>query len=75
MTSIERAELSLDGLSMGDPFGQMFFGDEQKMLAMIARHELPLAPGYLTDDSIMAIITVMSWVILAMRHIPTHSGH
>jgi len=41
MNSFERAELALEGLSVGDAFGQMFFGKEDIMLTMI---EIPLAP-------------------------------
>lgn len=55
MESIEKAQLSLEGLSIGDSFGQMFFGKEDLMLAMIEQQALPAPPWYLTDDSIMAI--------------------
>jgi ADP-ribosylglycohydrolase len=55
MTPIERAALALEGLSIGDAFGQMFFGKEDVMLSMIHLKALPAPPWYLTDDSIMAI--------------------
>jgi len=52
---LDRARLSLEGLSVGDSFGQMFFGKAEVMLAMIQHRALPAPPWYLTDDSIMAI--------------------
>jgi ADP-ribosylglycohydrolase len=55
MKPIERATLALEGLSIGDAFGQMFFGKEDVMLSMIDAKALPAPPWYLTDDSIMAI--------------------
>jgi len=55
MNSFERAELALEGLSVGDAFGQMFFGKEDIMLTMIECRALPSPPWYLTDDSIMSI--------------------
>jgi ADP-ribosylglycohydrolase len=55
MKPIERADLALEGLSIGDAFGQMFFGKEDVMLSMIEAKALPAPPWYLTDDSIMAI--------------------
>lgn len=58
MEPIDRARLSLDGLSVGDAFGQQFFGGEGEMLRRIENREVPEAPWYLTDDSIMAIAVV-----------------
>lgn len=55
MTPLNRAELSLEGLSVGDAFGQMFFGKPDVMLAMIERRALPAPPWQITDDSIMGI--------------------
>jgi ADP-ribosylglycohydrolase len=52
---LARAELALEGLSIGDAFGQMFFGKPDIMLMAIERRALPKPPWYLTDDSIMAI--------------------
>src|SRR5262249_1038591 len=37
MTPLQRAELSLEGLSIGDAFGQQFFGKPDIMLALIER--------------------------------------
>jgi ADP-ribosylglycohydrolase len=55
MQPLARAELSLTGLSIGDAFGQMFFGNTETMSMAIDLHALPASPWYLTDDSIMAI--------------------
>jgi ADP-ribosylglycohydrolase len=49
------AELALTGLSIGDAFGQMFFGNTNTMSMAIDLRALPAPPRYLTDDSIMAI--------------------
>jgi ADP-ribosylglycohydrolase len=55
MKPLARAELALKGLSVGDAFGQMFFGNTNTMSMAIDLHALPAPPWYLTDDSIMAI--------------------
>lgn len=55
MQPLARAELSLTGLSIGDAFGQMFFGNTETMSMAIDLRALPAPPWYLTDDSIMAI--------------------
>ena len=55
MEPLARAELALTGLSIGDAFGQMFFGNTNTMSMAIDLHALPAPPWYLTDDSIMAI--------------------
>jgi hypothetical protein len=52
---LARAELALTGLSIGDAFGQMFFGNTNTMSMAIDLRALPAPPWYLTDDSIMAI--------------------
>ncbi|MCP4109570.1 MAG: crystallin J1 [Desulfobacteraceae bacterium] len=55
MTPIEHARLSLDGLSVGDSFGQRFFGPADIVMKFINKRILPEPPWYMTDDSIMAI--------------------
>jgi ADP-ribosylglycohydrolase len=55
MEPLARAELALTGLSIGDAFGQMFFGNTATMSMAIDLQALPAPPWYLTDDSIMAI--------------------
>jgi diguanylate cyclase (GGDEF)-like protein len=53
---INKALLSLAGLSVGDGFGQSLYGPETKNL--ILNRELPAAPWYWTDDTQMAISVV-----------------
>jgi ADP-ribosylglycohydrolase len=55
MEPLARAELALTGLSIGDAFGQMFFGNTSTISMAIDLRALPAPPWYLTDDSIMAI--------------------
>ena len=56
MTPIERAKLSLDGLSVGDALGERFFyGRRGNMLAGIRDHVVPPAPWPYTDDTEMAL--------------------
>ena len=51
--AIERALDSLDGLSVGDAFGEQLFIDDPRKA--IARRRLPEPPWYWTDDTAMAI--------------------
>ena len=44
MDAHERAWLSLDGLSVGDAFGERFFGPPHEAVQRIARRELSEAP-------------------------------
>ncbi|MBI1772204.1 MAG: ADP-ribosylglycohydrolase family protein [Burkholderiales bacterium] len=53
-TSLERALISLNGLSIGDAFGQCFFQDENKLL-LSNNGQLPEAPWYFTDDTEMTL--------------------
>ncbi|MFZ6759894.1 ADP-ribosylglycohydrolase family protein [Undibacterium sp. Ji50W] len=62
MNSLERALISLDGLSMGDAFGQCFFQEENKLLLDEGK-QLPKAPWYFTDDTEMTLS-----VIANLRH-------
>src|SRR5690349_16880780 len=50
-----RALLSLDGLSIGDSFGEGFFGPSGEILARIARRELAETVWPYTDDTEMAL--------------------
>jgi ADP-ribosylglycohydrolase len=54
MTPLQRARLSLDGLSVGDAFGEQFFIDPAEAEEKIARRILPDAPWTFTDDTQMA---------------------
>jgi ADP-ribosylglycohydrolase len=58
MGALERALLSLDGLSVGDAFGERFFGPSSDVLQRISRRELPDAPWTYTDDTEMALSIV-----------------
>ena len=52
---MRRALLSLDGLSIGDAFGQRFFTDPAQALAWIGERTAPPAPWRYTDDTEMAL--------------------
>ncbi|WP_309707120.1 ADP-ribosylglycohydrolase family protein [Armatimonas sp.] len=58
MTAIERARLSLDGLSVGDGFGEGYFSNPNVVEGLIAQRALPGAPWRWTDDAQMAISIV-----------------
>lgn len=58
MTPIERAWLSLDGLSVGDAFGECFFSHPNVVELLIAQRALPEAPWRWTDDTQMAMSIV-----------------
>ncbi|MBI3881469.1 MAG: ADP-ribosylglycohydrolase family protein [Verrucomicrobia bacterium] len=49
-----RALLSLEGLSVGDAFGECFFTDRTIVEGRIAGRHAPPAPWFYTDDTIMA---------------------
>ncbi|MGE0608462.1 MAG: ADP-ribosylglycohydrolase family protein [Pirellulales bacterium] len=49
-----RVRLALDGLSIGDAFGQQFFHAEVFVAALKARRP-PLSPWRYTDDTVMAL--------------------
>ena len=56
---MEKALLSLEGLSLGDSFGQSFFISEAKALQLIdSRIMLTSKPWYYTDDTVMAMSVV-----------------
>ena len=55
---LERALRSLDGLSVGDAFGERFFGDPPDVLRRIQGRVVPLGPWRFTDDTVMAISIV-----------------
>lgn len=52
---LARARRSLEGLSLGDAFGQRFFGHELTVESMIAHRALPRSPWNYTDDTEMAL--------------------
>ena len=54
-TRIQRALLALEGVSVGDAFGECFFDDARIVRGRIeGRHEPP-GPWFWTDDTAMAI--------------------
>lgn len=55
---IANALLSLEGLSLGDAFGQCFFLPEETAFSLINSRVLPDRPWYYTNDTIMAIAFV-----------------
>jgi ADP-ribosylglycohydrolase len=54
-TPLERARISLDGLSAGDAFGDCFFGNPDQVAELIQRRVVPAAPWAYTDDTEMAL--------------------
>ncbi|MDO9020950.1 MAG: ADP-ribosylglycohydrolase family protein [Deltaproteobacteria bacterium] len=52
---LARALRSLDGLSLGDAFGQRFFGHALTVESMIAHRAVPRSPWHYTDDTEMAL--------------------
>jgi ADP-ribosylglycohydrolase len=54
--SHRRAIRSLEGLALGDSFGERFFvGDDEKAARLIASREVPPGQWHWTDDTAMAI--------------------
>jgi len=47
--------VSLEGLSLGDAFGERFFGPRPQVEERIARRQLPEPPWTYTDDTAMAL--------------------
>jgi ADP-ribosylglycohydrolase len=58
---LNNALKSLDGLSVGDSFGQRFFGEPNDVWARISKRQLPKGQWQWTDDTAMArvIVTVL----------------
>lgn len=52
---IELAKKSLKGISIGDAFGESFFGDTDKILNHIQERKIPKTSWEFTDDTVMAI--------------------
>lgn len=51
MNPLERMQLSLTGLSVGDALGETFFAAGSELVNRIERREVPPAPWRYTDDS------------------------
>ena len=58
MNAIERARLSLEGLSVGDAFGERFMGPPHRVVSFIARRAEPGGVWRWTDDTAMAVSIV-----------------
>lgn len=52
---IQLAKKSLKGISIGDAFGESFFGERNQMLDYIAKKKIPPTSWEFTDDTVMAI--------------------
>ena len=59
---LERARLSLEGLAIGDAFGEMFFSKPDRARTCVNQNALPPGPWWRTDDTEMAlgIVEVLS---------------
>lgn len=55
---MERARLALDGLSIGDAFGERFFGRDAFVEPAIAARQVPEPPWRYTDDTEMSLSIV-----------------
>ena len=58
MTRSDRALVSLDGLSVGDAFGQSFLTTRTNALPLFRKRQLPSAPWLFTDDTEMSLSVV-----------------
>jgi len=58
MNAIERARLSLEGLSIGDAFGERFFGPPDRVASFVSRRATPGGVWRWTDDTAMALSIV-----------------
>jgi ADP-ribosylglycohydrolase len=65
---LDRAQLALHGLAMGDGIGEMMFSRPDKASRMILEEELPVGPWWHTDDSEMAISIVEVLRLLGHVH-------
>lgn len=52
---ITRARLALDGLSVGDAFGNRFFTSPANVESLVASRAIPTSPWFYTDDTVMAL--------------------
>jgi len=55
---MDRAVIALRGLSIGDAFGERFFGPAEIAIARIDARTIPSAPWRYTDDTVMALSIV-----------------
>jgi ADP-ribosylglycohydrolase len=52
---MQRVMLSLDGLSVGDAFGECFFTKHEVIERRLETHDPPPPPWFVTDDTMMAL--------------------
>ena len=52
---LARARVSLEGLSVGDAFGENFFIRPELVYSMVRERAVPKPPWYFTDDTNMAL--------------------
>lgn len=52
---MERVARAMEGLSVGDGFGEQFFGAENYVSVLIRMREIPSGPWHYTDDTVMAL--------------------
>src|SRR5262245_15617795 len=55
MSRLARAQASLDGLSVGDAFGERFFVHPEVAEGLIRSRAVPAPPWTYTDDTMMAL--------------------
>ncbi|GAF77901.1 unnamed protein product, partial [marine sediment metagenome] len=55
---MRRARLSLEGLSLGDAFGERFFLPPALAESLVEKRVLPAPPWHYTDDTVMALSIV-----------------
>lgn len=55
---LERARASLEGLSVGDAFGERFFVHPSTVEDLVAERAVPAGPWTYTDDTVMALSVV-----------------
>ena len=55
---MRRTRLSLDGLSLGDAFGERFFLPPALAESLVEKRVLPAPPWHYTDDTVMALSIV-----------------
>ncbi len=72
---LARAMVSLEGLSCGDAFGEMFFLPQQEARALIASRTAPAGPWAFTDDTMMAISIVETLRLHGEIVEPRLAGH
>jgi hypothetical protein len=65
---LRRAHASLEGLSIGDAFGNRFFTSPSSVERLIELRALPAGEWNYTDDTVMAIsIVALAWRRRAAR--------